>query len=44
MSIFNSVLAPLYNAVSWVLLTFHKGWSHIFAPSSGAKMLSLIHI
>jgi YidC/Oxa1 family membrane protein insertase len=35
-SIFNSVLAPLYNAVSWVLLTFHKGWSHIFAPSSGA--------
>jgi YidC/Oxa1 family membrane protein insertase len=35
-SVFNGVLAPLYNAVSWVLLTFHKGWSHIFAPSSGA--------
>jgi len=35
-SVFNSVLAPLYNAVSWVLLMFHKGWSHIFAPTSGA--------
>ena len=36
MSLFNGVLSPLYNAVSWVLLAFHKMWSVIFAPASGA--------
>ena len=36
MSLFNSVLSPLYNAVSWVLLAFHKMWSVIFNPASGA--------
>ena len=36
MSLFNSVLSPLYNAVSWVLLAFHKMWSVIFDPASGA--------
>jgi len=35
-SLFNSVLSPLYNAVSWVLLAFHKMWSVIFDPASGA--------
>ena len=32
----DTLLNPLYNAVSWVLLFFHKGWSHIFDPASGA--------
>ena len=36
MSLFNGVLSPLYNAVSWVLLAFHKMWSVVFAPASGA--------
>ncbi len=36
MSLFNTVLNPLYNAVSWVLLAFHKMWSLVFAPASGA--------
>jgi YidC/Oxa1 family membrane protein insertase len=35
-SLFNGVLSPLYNAVSWVLLAFHKMWSVVFAPASGA--------
>jgi YidC/Oxa1 family membrane protein insertase len=35
-SLFNDVLSPLYNGVSWVLLAFHKMWSVIFAPASGA--------
>jgi YidC/Oxa1 family membrane protein insertase len=33
---FNTVLDPLYNAVSWVLLTFHTAWSHLFPAASGA--------
>ena len=36
MALFNSLLNPLYNAVSWVLLVFHNMWSVIFAPASGA--------
>ncbi len=36
MTLFNGVLSPLYNAVSWVLLAFHKMWSVVFAPASGA--------
>ena len=32
----DTLLNPLYNAVSWVLLFFHKGWSHVFDPASGA--------
>jgi YidC/Oxa1 family membrane protein insertase len=32
-----ALLDPLYNAVSWVLLTFHTFWSHIFRPTSGAS-------
>jgi len=35
-ALFNSLLNPLYNAVSWVLLVFHNMWSVIFAPASGA--------
>jgi YidC/Oxa1 family membrane protein insertase len=35
-ALFNQILNPLYNAVSWVLLQFHDMWSHIFAPTSGA--------
>jgi YidC/Oxa1 family membrane protein insertase len=35
-TLFNGVLSPLYNAVSWVLLAFHKMWSLVFAPASGA--------
>ncbi|HYN75757.1 MAG TPA: membrane protein insertase YidC [Candidatus Limnocylindria bacterium] len=31
-----SLLNPLYDAVSWVLLRFHDLWSLIFAPTSGA--------
>jgi YidC/Oxa1 family membrane protein insertase len=35
-ALFNTLLNPLYNAVSWVLLQFHDMWSHIFNPASGA--------
>ena len=44
MSLFNTVLNPLYNAVSWVLLTFHKFWSMIFGrrASGAAWALSIV--
>jgi YidC/Oxa1 family membrane protein insertase len=31
------LLNPLYDAVSWVLLTFHTFWSKLFGPASGAS-------
>jgi YidC/Oxa1 family membrane protein insertase len=35
--LFNSVLNPLYNAVSWVLLSSSTTcWSHVLDPASGA--------
>jgi YidC/Oxa1 family membrane protein insertase len=32
---FNSVLSPLYTAVSWIVVQFHAMYSQVFLPDSG---------
>ena len=35
MGFFDSVLSPLYTAVSWIVVQFHALYSHVFLPDSG---------
>ena len=35
-NLFNTVMSPIYNGVSWILLQWHSFWSLFLDPASGA--------
>jgi YidC/Oxa1 family membrane protein insertase len=43
--VFQTVLSPLYTAVSWIIVQFHAAYSQVFAPNSGwAWGLSIVSL
>jgi YidC/Oxa1 family membrane protein insertase len=43
--VFETILSPLYTAVSWIVVQFHSAYSLVFAPNSGwAWGLSIVSL